>query len=143
MATILYTINDESIDMTQVYEAIKTDSFTRIMVELQKALIVFPNYKGVGVSVLATEIYRNKRMPTEEEVEEAINGISPERLHQSVIKNEQQQETSKNLPKCPTCGSTKLTKKGIGSRAIDGFFFGKLSVEGRSQFICDKCGYMW
>lgn len=127
--------------MTQVYEAIKTDSFTRIMVELQKALIVFPAYKGVGVNVLATEIYRNKRMPTEEEVEEAINGISPERLHQSVIKNEQQQEAFKNLPKCPACGSTKLQKLGIGTRAIDGFFFGRMSPEARAQFWCRNCDY--
>lgn len=48
-----------------------------------------------------------------------------------------------NVPRCPTCGSTNLTKKGVGARAIDGFFFGRLSVEGRSQFRCQNCGYEW
>lgn len=48
-----------------------------------------------------------------------------------------------NVPKCPTCGSTDLIKKGVGARAVDGFVFGRLSVEGRSQFQCRKCGYMW
>lgn len=46
-------------------------------------------------------------------------------------------------PKCPTCGSTSLTKLNAGHRAIDGLFFGHLSVEGRAQFRCNKCGYMW
>lgn len=46
-------------------------------------------------------------------------------------------------PHCPTCGSTSLTKIGAGSRAIDGLVFGRLSVEGKAQFRCNKCGYMW
>ncbi len=48
-----------------------------------------------------------------------------------------------NVPKCPTCGSTDLTKLGVAARAIDGLVFGRLSVEGRAQFRCNKCGYMW
>lgn len=46
-------------------------------------------------------------------------------------------------PKCPTCGSTNLIKVGVGARAIDGFFFGRLSVEGRAQFACRDCNYRW
>lgn len=48
-----------------------------------------------------------------------------------------------SLPKCPTCGSTDLTKLSVGTRAIDGFVYGQLSVEGRAQFRCNKCGYKW
>lgn len=48
-----------------------------------------------------------------------------------------------NVPQCPTCGSTDLTKIGAGTRAIDGFFFGRLSVEGRAQWRCNKCSHMW
>lgn len=48
-----------------------------------------------------------------------------------------------NIPKCPTCGSTKLTKQGAASRGLSGFFFGRHSVEGRAQWICQDCGYMW
>ncbi len=49
----------------------------------------------------------------------------------------------KAQPKCPTCGSTRLIKKGVAGRAIDGFVFGRLSVEGRAQFICQDCGYQF
>ena len=142
MATIFYTINGQTIDMTQVYEATKTGSFTRIIVELQKALMMFPSYNDVGVKTLAMEIYHNKRMPTEEEVEEAVNGISQERLHASIVQHEQTQ-TVNHVPKCPTCGSTKLTKQTVMSRGISGFLFGRHSVEGRAQFLCDNCGYQW
>ena len=48
-----------------------------------------------------------------------------------------------HIPKCPTCGSTDLLKKSAASRALDGFVFGRLSVEGRSQWQCKNCGYMW
>lgn len=45
--------------------------------------------------------------------------------------------------KCPTCGSTQVTKISAGTRMIDGAVFGKLSVEGRAQFRCESCGYKW
>ena len=46
-------------------------------------------------------------------------------------------------PRCPTCNSTSVSKIGIGSRAMASAFLGALSVEGRAQFRCNKCGYMW
>lgn len=45
--------------------------------------------------------------------------------------------------KCPTCGSTHVTKLSAGTRMIDGAVYGKLSVEGRAQFRCENCGYKW
>lgn len=54
-----------------------------------------------------------------------------------------QKDQNTNMPKCPTCGSIDLTKIGVGTRAIDGLVFGRLSVEGRAQFRCNKCGYVW
>lgn len=53
------------------------------------------------------------------------------------------EETTMSTPKCPTCGSTNVVKHGIGSRMIDGFVFGHLSVEGRAQWMCKSCGHMW
>lgn len=47
------------------------------------------------------------------------------------------------LPKCPTCGSTNLSKQSVVSRGISGFLFGRHSVEGRAQFLCNNCGYQW
>lgn len=52
-------------------------------------------------------------------------------------------DTKAGQPQCPVCKSTDLTKLGVTSRAISGVMFGRLSVEGRAQFRCNKCGYMW
>ena len=51
--------------------------------------------------------------------------------------------STKNIPKCPTCGSTNIIKYGAGARAISGFVFGRLSVEGRAQWQCKNCDHMW
>jgi len=48
-----------------------------------------------------------------------------------------------SIPRCPHCGSGDIQKHGLAARAIDGFIFGGLSVEGRAQYICKKCKHMW
>ncbi|MBQ9673191.1 MAG: transposase [Ruminococcus sp.] len=50
---------------------------------------------------------------------------------------------SKNVPKCPTCGSTKISKISGMKRAAHGLTFGLFSKTARSQFECKKCGYKW
>ena len=55
----------------------------------------------------------------------------------------EKQNREANVPRCPTCGSTNLIKVGVGARAIDGFIFGRLSVEGRAQWRCESCGHLW
>ena len=52
-------------------------------------------------------------------------------------------QVEQNVPRCPTCGSTNLVKYGAGARAISGFVFGRLSVEGRAQWQCKNCNHMW
>lgn len=47
------------------------------------------------------------------------------------------------LPKCPTCQSINIEKVPISSRILDGFFFGRHSIEGRAQFHCKNCDYRW
>lgn len=79
--------------------------------------------------------YGNRR---NENAQRANQKISAKATQQPVKKDIQ-----KCVPKCPTCGSTDLVKKGVGARAIDGFVFGRLSVEGRSQFRCRNCSYEW
>jgi len=50
---------------------------------------------------------------------------------------------STSAPKCPTCGSTNLTKISAAARGIDRAFFGRHSPEAKAQFRCNKCGYLW
>lgn len=50
---------------------------------------------------------------------------------------------SGNLPKCPTCQSTNITKISGAKRTAHGVAFGLFSNTARSQFECKNCGYKW
>lgn len=50
---------------------------------------------------------------------------------------------SRNVPKCPTCGSPKIKTISIANKAAGAFMFGILSRTARSQFQCQNCGYKW
>lgn len=46
-------------------------------------------------------------------------------------------------PKCPTCGSTHISKISGITRALEASFFGWFSPTARAQFRCNNCGYEW
>lgn len=48
-----------------------------------------------------------------------------------------------NLPKCPSCGSTNISKIGIGERAVSVGLFGILSNKIGKSHKCNNCGNMW
>lgn len=48
-----------------------------------------------------------------------------------------------NIPKCPTCGSTKIKKISATSKVFGAAMFGLFSRTARSQFCCEDCGYKW
>lgn len=50
---------------------------------------------------------------------------------------------NKNVPKCPTCGSTNITKISAVKRATHAYAFGLFSKTAKSQFECKNCGYKW
>lgn len=78
-----------------------------------------------------------------------LKSVNPSKLFDIILDTQSipkefkpwKREEANNIPKCPTCGSTKLQKLGIGTRAIDGFFFGRMSPEARAQFWCRNCDY--
>ena len=55
----------------------------------------------------------------------------------------QQVGENNNIPKCPTCGSTKLSKVSVTSKAGSVFMFGLLSQKVKKTWHCDNCGYEW
>lgn len=73
--------------------------------------------------------------------------IQKERFAIQANKSKTQQNYSENektnVPKCPTCGSTDLTRLTASSRFIDRMAYGALSPEGKAQFRCNKCEYLW
>ena len=54
-----------------------------------------------------------------------------------------QQAANSNLPKCPTCGSTNISKLSTVNRAVHGAAFGLFSKTARSQWKCNNCGNLW
>ena len=48
-----------------------------------------------------------------------------------------------SLPKCPTCGSTNVSKISLSSKAVGGAAFGIFSSNVRHTFKCNNCGYKW
>lgn len=51
--------------------------------------------------------------------------------------------TDKNVPKCPTCGSTNIEKISVGKKAFGGMMFGIFSSDVRKSMHCKSCGYKW
>lgn len=47
------------------------------------------------------------------------------------------------IPKCPTCGSTRIHKISLASKAIGGYMWGIFSSNVRNTFECTNCGYKW
>lgn len=76
-----------------------------------------------------------------DELHELIKAKYPSVQH--MITENTVSEPAVGVPRCPTCRSTSLTKLTAATRAIDSLFFGRLSVEARAQFRCNKCGYLW
>ncbi|MEG0513571.1 MAG: hypothetical protein RR653_12755 [Clostridia bacterium] len=48
-----------------------------------------------------------------------------------------------NDPKCPTCGSTSISKITATSRFASVFAWGLASTSIGKQFKCEHCGYKW
>lgn len=49
----------------------------------------------------------------------------------------------KNVPKCPTCGSTKIEKIGTLERGVSVAAFGLFSGKLGKTKKCNHCGYKW
>lgn len=61
-----------------------------------------------------------------------------DRIKKHTINNKQ-----KNIPKCPTCGSTNICKIGGIERGASIAAFGIFSKKINKTFKCGNCGYTW
>lgn len=85
----------------------------------------------VSKNPLYDENMKNYQMPKEER-EKILDDIFLKPIREN-----------KNVPKCPTCQSTKIKKISGIKRAAHGYAFGLFSKTARSQFECENCGYKW
>lgn len=56
---------------------------------------------------------------------------------------EARREREANIPKCPTCGSTKIKKVSATSKAVSVGLFGLFSQKVKKTWHCNSCGYEW
>ncbi len=47
------------------------------------------------------------------------------------------------VPKCPTCGSTKIKRISASSKVGNAMLFGLFGNKRKKQFHCDDCKYEW
>lgn len=61
-----------------------------------------------------------------------------DRIKKHTINNKQ-----KNIPKCPTCGSTNIQKISGTKRWLSTGLFGLASSDVGKTMVCKNCGYKW
>lgn len=54
-----------------------------------------------------------------------------------------QNNTQKNVPKCPTCGSVDITRISTTAKVVNVAMFGLLGQKRKHQFKCKNCRYEW
>ena len=74
----------------------------------------------------------NKRIQEDKELSERV-----------LREYEEKMRSFEALPKCPTCGSRRISKISTASRAASTITFGLASNKIGKQFHCDNCGYNW
>lgn len=129
----LYTIiNGEKKDVTYFVNAILSGDYMKDT----DSLIAFCKKTRKDLNISRDDLF-----------EEAIikcNGAPKEFNCESMTDfHNKQQSIRSSKPKCPTCGSTNISKISATSKAIGAIGFGLLSKTARSQFKCNKCGYKW
>ena len=142
--TMHYNIKGSLIDVSPIEQAIKSGSILGLRASIDNALSVFPaGDASRWARTLTQHIKQTGQLPSESEMLALIDGeaskvpLAPNRIHSNFPMPE------KSAPACPTCHSTRLTKLTAGSRFIDRIFFGVFSPEGKAQFRCEDCGYLF
>lgn len=57
--------------------------------------------------------------------------------------NKQPEQSQSNIPKCPTCGSTNISKIGTFNRMLSTGLFGLASGKIGKTMRCRNCGMTW
>ena len=71
------------------------------------------------------------------------NGLNAIKDSNSHTINKQQFQSQSNIPKCPTCGSTNISKIGTFNRMLSTGLFGLASGKIGKTMKCRNCGMTW
>lgn len=56
---------------------------------------------------------------------------------------EKQKQESYNIPKCPTCSSTDITRISTTAKVVNAGMFGLFGNKRKKTFHCNSCKYEW
>ena len=104
----------------------------------EKSMNMVGNYSYARQILIDEEISQNPLYNPNTTEDNAVNEFN-EKINNIFEKK----ESSKNIPKCPTCGSTDINKISAVSKVAGAATFGLFSKTARSQFKCNNCGYKW
>lgn len=76
------------------------------------------------------------------EISNVISEIPREEQPQVIIQTIDQL-SQKNIPRCPTCGSTNVERISFGSKAVGAYMFGVFSSNIRNTYRCKDCKCKW
>lgn len=62
---------------------------------------------------------------------------------QKKLSSKQQINNQSNIPKCPTCQSTKIRKISTTTKVANTAMFGVAGTKRHKTFHCNNCGYEW
>lgn len=75
--------------------------------------------------------------------EKCNTGLIEYKKHVMIKTSTQKNSSMLNIPKCPTCGSTKLSKVSTISKAGSVALWGLFSQKVKKIWHCNNCGYEW
>ena len=130
-------INMLDYDFTNVYICLENIRNGRIW-DKDAGVAIIKSYTGLDYEN-SKRLWR--RIVSHSEVPKSYKPIAIEEIQAEEAAEKAKRE--EGIPRCPTCRSTNIQKLGVASRAIDGFVYGRHSVEGRAQFWCKNCNYRW
>lgn len=64
-------------------------------------------------------------------------------FNENYVKKHKDLLPEKNLPTCPTCGSTNIEKISAAKKVGGSLLFGIFSSDIRNSMHCKDCGYKW
>lgn len=64
-------------------------------------------------------------------------------IPKSIVRIQNNGDNSKTIPKCPTCGSTNISKISAGERIISVGVLGLGSNKINKSYKCNNCKYTW
>lgn len=72
-----------------------------------------------------------------------IRVMAEEDYYRSIENHSSSNTTTNNVPKCPTCGSTKVHPISAGKKAIGFAMVGIFSKNFGKSYECENCKYRW